>query len=249
MARRFRVGTGQRHGRKNALRSRSPREACARHLLSDRCLACCTFALLGELSDVAEVRPFEGSYINGLQHAISQRDPGQAFLVLFLGGTIGNFERHAAEQFLQSVRAHLQPGDALILGADLVKSEPELIEAYDDPTGVTAAFNLNLLARINRELNGDFELRAFAHEARYNPEERRIEMHLCCKSAQTVRVEDAGVNVQIQEGETIWTESSHKYTLQEIRRMAHLSEFECAQQWTDSEWAFAENLLLPKRER
>jgi dimethylhistidine N-methyltransferase len=201
-----------------------------------------------ELSDVAEVRPFEGSYIDGLHHAVAQRGAGEVFLVLFLGGTIGNFERTAAEQFLKSVRAQLQSGDALILGTDLEKPVAELIQAYDDPTGVTAAFNMNLLARINRELGGNFDLREFAHEARYNPQERRVEMHLRCNTAQTIRLKDAGVNVQIEAGETIWTESSHKYALQEIRAMAYRSGFECAQQWTDNEWAFTENLLLPRRE-
>lgn len=202
-----------------------------------------------ELSDVAEVHPFEGSYMDGLKHAIAQREPGQVFLVLFLGGTIGNFERPAAEDFLKSLKAQLDPSDALLLGADLEKPEAELLLAYDDPTGVTAAFNLNLLARINRELDGDFALEQFAHEARYNSRERRVEMHLCSKASQTVRVRDAGVNVQMQAGETIWTESSHKYGLQEIRAMARRCGFECARQWTDGEWAFAENLLLPRRER
>src|SRR5262249_42949321 len=116
-----------------------------------------------ELVDVASVYPIHAGYLNGLQLAGERRPRGAAMLVLFLGSTIGNFEPEAAAEFLYSVRQSLRPGDALLLGTDLVKPAALLLDAYDDPAGVTAAFNLNLLGRINRELGADFDLRQFHH--------------------------------------------------------------------------------------
>ena len=118
------------------------------------------------------------SYLEGLQEAAARRRPDQTLLVLFLGSSIGNFDPPAAENFLRDIRRHLKPGDALLLGTDVEKSVHDMLLAYDDPTGVTAAFNLNLLARINRELGGDFILRHFEHHVRYQEMDRRIEMHL-----------------------------------------------------------------------
>jgi uncharacterized SAM-dependent methyltransferase len=164
--------------------------------------------------------------------------------VLFLGSSIGNFNRDEDSQFLASIRALMQPGDALIAGTDLVKSVPQMLAAYDDPAGVTAAFNLNLLARINRELGGDFDLRCFAHQAFYRERERRIEIHLRSKKEQRVRIECAGLDVHFREGETIWTESSHKYTLEDVTEMAAATGFGAVRQWVDEEWPFAESLLI-----
>ena len=113
-------------------------------------------------------------------------------LVLLLGSNIGNFDTPAALTFLQRIRDVLQPGDLLLLGADLVKPDRELQLAYDDPLGVTAAFNKNLLVRINRELGGTFNLDAFEHRAAWNADEQRIEMHLVSRAAQLVRIESAG---------------------------------------------------------
>ena len=126
----------------------------------------------------AEIDPIEDSYLSGLRRAICPRRPGEPVLLLFLGSTIGNFERSDALEFLREIRNCLMPGDALLLGTDLVKPVERMLRAYDDPTGVTAAFNLNLLARINRELDGDFVLRNFAHEARYD--ESRIASRCIC---------------------------------------------------------------------
>jgi L-histidine Nalpha-methyltransferase len=117
-----------------------------------------------------------------------------------------------------------------------------MLAAYDDPSGVTGSFNLNLLGRINRELGGDFNLRAFEHEARYDARERRIEMHLRSRSDQTVRIPEAGVQCTFRPGETIWTESSHKFVFEELSGMASESGFAAEAQWTDEEWPFAENL-------
>jgi len=164
--------------------------------------------------------------------------------VLFLGSTIGNFERLAGIRFLHEVRRILQPGDSLLLGTDLEKPLPQLLRAYDDPLGVTAAFNLNLLARINRELAANFVLEQFVHEARFNREVRSVEMHLRSRRKQTVTIPGAGFSVSLEEDETIWTESSHKYRLSEVVQIAEQAGFHCSRQWTDREWPFAESLLI-----
>jgi len=186
----------------------------------------------------------EKSYVEGLREVASQRRADQTLLVLFLGSTIGNFERPAAEQFLREIRLCLLPGDALLLGTDLEKPVDRMLLAYDDPAGVTAAFNLNLLARINRELGGDFALGHFAHEARWHEQARRIEMHLRSKLRQTVTIRDADFTCTLEEGETIWTEACHKYRIEEIPGMAARAGFLCEAQWVDDEWPFAENLWI-----
>jgi L-histidine Nalpha-methyltransferase len=163
--------------------------------------------------------------------------------VLFLGSTIGNFEPEEAADFLASVRECLEPGDALLLGTDLVKPAEQMLEAYDDPAGVTAAFNLNLLGRINRELDGDFDLRQFEHVARYEPDAQRIEMHLRSHCHQAVNIRKADLLVEFVPGETIWTESSHKFRPEQIARLAREAGFRLERQWIDCEWPFAENLL------
>src|SRR3989442_715420 len=173
-----------------------------------------------------------------------QRRPGQTLLVLFLGSTVGNFDRAAAEQFLREVRRGLLPGDALLLGTDLEKPVAEMLLAYDDPTGVTAAFNLNLLARINRELGGDFALRHFVHEAKYDKRERRIEMHLRSLRKQSVTIREAGFTCTLEKGETIWTQACHKYRVEEIPGMGARTGFGCQGQWVHGEWPFAENLWI-----
>ena len=127
----------------------------------------------------------------------------------FPGSTIGNFEPHEASAFLRHTRQMLGAGAALIIGVDLVKDAAVLNAAYDDAAGVTAKFNLNLLTRINRELAADFDLASFCHQAFYNSERRRIEMHLASKKRQKVRV--AGRLIDFRAGETIHTENSHKY--------------------------------------
>jgi dimethylhistidine N-methyltransferase len=207
--------------------------------LSAAALARCAL----EMAGVADVHPIKETYLNGLRQAICARRAGQSMLVLFLGSTIGNFERAAAQDFLTEVRACLMPGDALLLGADLIKPLARMLLAYDDPTGVTAAFNRNLLARINRELNGDFALRNFVHEARWNHRHRSIEMHLRSLKAQRVVIRAAGIDCQLHKDETIWTESCHKFHAGEIRDMASAAGFECRSQWLDDTWPFAESLL------
>lgn len=199
-----------------------------------------------ELSDIDSISivGFEREYLDGLLEVAAYRKSGQRLLVLFLGSTIGNFDRPAGVKFLSDVRCILQPGDSLLLGTDLEKSSSELLRAYDDELGVTAAFNLNLLGRANRELGADFDLSQFVHVARINSEARSVEMHLESRCAQIVSIPEAEVVVKFQQGETIWTESSHKYALAEIYQMARAAGFRCEVQWVDEQWPFAENLLI-----
>lgn len=187
---------------------------------------------------------FEREYLDGLREVAARRRAEEHLLVLFLGSTIGNFERKAAVGFLADVRRILRPGDSLLLGADLEKPVPQLLAAYDDPLGVTAAFNLNLLARVNRELGGDFDLHQFAHVVRFDSEARGIEMHIRSARGQRVKIPGADLEVSFLEGETIWTESSRKFALDELAQMASDAGFLCEAQWIDDEWPFAENLLL-----
>jgi dimethylhistidine N-methyltransferase len=194
--------------------------------------------------DLVSIVGHERPYLEGLRDVAGGRAEGDHLLVLFLGSTIGNFDRDAAEKFLRGVREILLPGDALLLGTDLEKSVTDQLLAYDDPAGVTAAFNLNLLARINRELGADFDLSGFRHEARWNAGERRIEMHLRSTCRQTVEIPAAGLRLMLNENETIWTESSHKYRPEEAIEMAERTGFRCEGQWIDEEWPFAQNLLI-----
>jgi L-histidine N-alpha-methyltransferase len=198
---------------------------------------------LGQIACVSIVG-FERPYLDGLLAAAARRGENDHLLVLFLGSTVGNFDRDAGERFLTEVRRILFPGDALLLGTDLEKPLPQLLAAYDDSIGVTAAFNLNLLARINRELGANFDLAAFRHEARYNTEHQRVEMHLRSTRDQIVTIPRAGCNVSFLKDETIWTESSHKYRAEEISAMAQRNGFHCDSQWIDIEWPFAESLLI-----
>lgn len=198
---------------------------------------------LGQI-ELVSVVGYETTYLDGLSSVATRRQPGEHLLVLFLGSSIGNFDREAGEDFLRKLRAILLPGDGLLLGTDLVKSIPRTLLAYDDPAGVTSAFNLNLLARLNRELDADFNLSEFHHEARWNQGERRVEMHLRSLSDQTVQVRSAGFCVRFKKDETIWTENSHKYETREIPTLAARTGFRCDGQWIDSDWPFAQNLFI-----
>jgi L-histidine Nalpha-methyltransferase len=199
-----------------------------------------------EMRDISTVSVvgIEREYLDGLLEVAARRRAGEHLLVLFLGSTIGNFEPAAALAFLKKIRSMLEPGDFLLLGTDLLKPVPVLLEAYDDPLGVTAAFNLNLLARINRELGGHFLLSQFEHVARFNETARSVEMHLRSRQAQTVAIDATEIRVGFDAGETIWTESSHKYRLPQVSSMAAESGFTCSAQWIDDEWGFAENLWM-----
>jgi dimethylhistidine N-methyltransferase len=198
---------------------------------------------LGQMDRVSIVG-FERAYLDGLQEVAARRREGEKLFVLFLGSTIGNFDRPAGERFLREVRSILRENDALLLATDLEKPVSTLVLAYDDPTGVTAAFNKNLLARINRELDGDFDLSRFEHAVKYDEQERRIEMQLRSKVWQRVTIRKAGFRFYLREGETIWTESSHKYEPQEVVQMGERAGYRCEGQWFDSEWPLAQNLFF-----
>jgi len=197
-----------------------------------------------DLAGLAAVYPLEQSYLSGMASAVAERQAGETLLVLFFGSTIGNFERACAFEFLADLRQFLQSGDALLVAADLVKDRDRMLLAYDDPTGLTGAFNLNLLGRINRELGGNFDLRNFQHEARWDGRERRIEMHLRSRMDQTAYIAAADLAVSFRTGETIWTESSHKFQLPEMHEMAGRTGFRVQAQWTDQEWPFVESLWV-----
>jgi dimethylhistidine N-methyltransferase len=210
--------------------------------ISRAALASCQ-SELGDIESVSIVG-VEREYLDGLREVAALRTDGVSLLVLFLGSTIGNFDSGADARFLSEVRGVLAPGDSLLVGTDLLKPLERMLEAYDDCLGVTAAFNLNLLGRINRELEGDFDLRQFEHVARFNQTTCSIEMHLRSKSRQVVNVRRGGFAVTFAAGETIWTESSHKYTRQEIAKLAVSCGFRTEAQWVDDEWPFAESLLV-----
>lgn len=157
---------------------------------------------------------------------------GMAHTGFFPGSTIGNFEPDEARAFLRHAGRMLGSGAALIIGVDLVKDPSILHAAYNDEAGLTAKFNLNLLARINRELDGDFDLASFDHHAFYNRERHRIEMHLVSKKRQRVSV--AGRGVEFRAGETIHTENSYKYTLEYFTALARGSGWIPVAAWTDA---------------
>ena len=164
-----------------------------------------------------DVSAHQGTYEQGLRVGAAVRPAPPGTLVVFLGSNIGNFDPLAADALLGAIREPLARGALLLLGADLVKPEKDLLLAYDDPLGVTAAFNRNLLVRVNRELDADFDVAAFAHRAIWNPREQRVEMHLVSTRAQQVYLAAADVRVPFAAGESIWTESSYKYTPESLR--------------------------------
>lgn len=199
-----------------------------------------------ELRDINSVSVvgFEREYLDGLREAAARRVQGEHLLVLFLGSTLGNFDGEAGAEFLRVLRTILQPGDSLLLGTDLIKPVNVLIPAYNDSLGVTAAFNRNLLARINRELRADFDLSQFEHVAVFNQESQSVEMHLRSRTRQTVTIPDAAASFEFEPQETIWTESSHKYSQEELVRLAHQAGFASRSQWVEPSWGFAENLWI-----
>jgi dimethylhistidine N-methyltransferase len=175
----------------------------------------------------------QASYQQGLISLSMSSDRRTRTLMLFLGSNLGNFDRPDAEVFLQRVRSALMPGDAFLIGTDLVKPERDLLLAYDDPLGVTAAFNRNLLVRVNRELGADFDLSHFHHRAIWNPEESRVEMHLLSEGRQHVRIGGTDVELTFEDGESIWTESSYKFEMADVVERLAGSHFSPLGQWVD----------------
>lgn len=171
--------------------------------------------------------------------------PDERRLFLFLGSSLGNFTLEEASDLLQAIRAAMNSGDMLLMGLDMVKDERVLHDAYNDRKGVTAAFNLNLLGRINRELGGDFDLSQFRHKAFYNREQRRIEMHVESLCAQSVTIEVLGQSFSFAAGETIHTENSYKFDSASLQRVLHGTEFDMVRQWCDANEWYTLNLIVP----
>jgi dimethylhistidine N-methyltransferase len=187
-----------------------------------------------------EVLPVCADYTADFELPTPESDV-ESTVVYFPGSTIGNFEPSAARDFLRAARMRAGAGSGMLIGVDLKKDPQRLHAAYNDAKGVTAKFNLNLLARINREADGDFDLSQFAHYAYYNPTAGRIEMHLQSLREQVARVGDTAYH--FRDGETIFTESSYKYTLDEFSKLANESGYHVQQVWTDPQNLFSVQYL------
>ncbi len=164
-------------------------------------------------------------------------------LGFFPGSTLGNFEKHEAIEFLKTAKQILGENCGLIIGIDLQKCPEILIPAYDDSSGVTASFNLNLLSRINRELDGNFDINAYEHKAIYNEHSKRIEMHIESLTNQTVNI--LGYKFEFEKGETIHTENSHKYSIESFKQLASEADWSVLKHWTDKENLFSLHYLIP----
>lgn len=193
-----------------------------------------------------EILPVCADYMSNFQLPKPERNYNHV-VTYFPGSTIGNFEPITAKQFLRHIATVCGTGGALLIGIDLKKDDNVLHRAYNDSEGLTAAFNLNLLQRINYELDGDFQLDWFEHCAFYNRDEGRIEMHLVSRREQDVHLDNA--TIHFAEGETIWTESSYKFDLGEFARLAGASGFGVRQVWTDERLWFSVQYLVTTEER
>ena len=188
------------------------------------------------------IEAFAADYFAGL--AELGKKPRNRTLALFLGSNISNFDPAEALRFLRAMRNVLKKGDGLLLGADL-KKDPKILEAaYNDALGVTSAFNLNVLARINRELGGTFDLRAFRHRAFYNEAAGRIEIYIESLFTQRVRIEKLDLEVEFAAGELIHTENSYKYDRAGMAQLASETGFQHSRTWLDSGERFSSNLLM-----
>ncbi len=189
-----------------------------------------------------DIRGIAKDYLAGLEEALRGSPRSEPALVMFLGSSLGNFDPLTSYRFLQTVRRLLAPGDHLLLGADLDKPQAQLRAAYDDALGVTAAFNLNVLRRMNRELGADFELSLFQHQVRFDDTRRNVEMHIESLCDQTIHFGAGGFVVTLTEGETIHTENSHKYELGELDDLTRGAGFTCVERWCDDDAAFVSAL-------
>jgi dimethylhistidine N-methyltransferase len=199
-----------------------------------------TAALL-RLFPALEILAVVAEYNEGLRHL--QTESAGTKLILWLGSNIGNFDRAEAASFLRRLREMLTVTDRVLVGFDLRKDRAVLEAAYDDAAGVTAAFNRNLLARINHELDGNFDLSAFQHRASYNTELGRIEMYLVSARSQRVTIGRLRLEVAFAAGETVHTENSYKYSLAEIDALAQASGLHTERCWQDAEGRFSLHLL------
>lgn len=207
--------------------------------------------LLSSVKDLAirypylDIIPIAADYESSFTIPMPYKPVGQV-VAFFPGSTIGNFHPNHAIDFLRSIRAACGPESHLLIGVDLQKDPQVLHDAYNDSAGITAAFNLNMLAHLNREFNANFELEQFRHQAVYNKIHHRIEMQLISQTNQTVWI--SGVPIQFVAGEAIWTESSYKYTLASFAFLAAQAGYEVAEVWTDPQDHFSVQYLVPKGE-
>ncbi len=192
--------------------------------------------------DRLHVNAYASDYVEVL--ASGRLRTEQRVLALFLGSNVGNYEPRAAVTLLKAMSASFKPGDALLLGTDMKKDAATLELAYNDPTGVTAAFNKNLLARINRELGGRFDLDAFAHVARYDAARGAVDSFLVAQRGMRVPIAALEIEVTLTAAESIHTESSYKFSNDDVARLAAKAGFRVARRWTDSLGRFALNLLV-----
>ena len=202
--------------------------ACARHL--------------DDLSGLA-FTGLEATFSLGLAR-LPQRTPRHKRLLLFLGSNLSNFDRGEAVNFLRQVRGALEPGDALLMSADLEKPVERLLPAYDDALGVTAAFSRNALVRLNREYGADFELSNFFYEAKWNVESRRVEAHLRARTACAVKLKKLELEVRFAAGESVRTETSHRFNLGELRAWGVESGMRWKEGWVDEQWPLALGLFV-----
>ena len=188
------------------------------------------------------ITAYSADYFTALRE-LEPAAEGERTIALFLGSNIGNFDPGEARDFLRAVRRVLKAQDALLLGADLKKSAEVLIPAYDDALGVTAAFNRNVLVRINRELGADFQIDKFRHLALYNEALGRVEAHLVSRDNQTVRLAALDLEISFAAGETIHTENSYKFDSEQLAGLARDSGFVLERSWFDAAGRFSFNLF------
>lgn len=186
-----------------------------------------------------QIETVEATYLEGLSRAVRT---SATRLVCFLGSNLSNFERPEAAQFFRDVRGKLRSGDGFLLAVDLEKRAEQVLPAYDDALGVTASFNRNVLVRLAREAGSTLPLDAFAHRVKWNSDERRVEMHL--EALRDVAGEVLGLPVSLKKGETVWTESSHRFSLNELNAWAEAAGFRVAHAEVASPWAFAQVLYV-----
>jgi L-histidine Nalpha-methyltransferase len=199
--------------------------------ISDTALAATRRRL--EVAGFTHSTAHRGAFEDALQTMARRPGGTSPLLVLFLGSNIGNLPPDEARDFLATIRAALRPGDRLLLGVDLVKPAEVLVRAYDDPLGVTSAFNLNILQRLNRDLDADFDLAGFRHRALWNERDSRVEIHLVSQRAQQVEIRRLGLRLVFDAGQFIWTESSYKYEPETVRRLLAEAGFRGEHQWID----------------
>lgn len=197
--------------------------------------------VLLQMYENLRVEAYAADYFTALENFDLPGD--KRVLALFLGSNIGNFTYEEARDLMTFWRKSLKSADCVLLGTDLKKDPGVLVDAYDDPTLVTAAFNLNLLARLNREFAADFDLRQWQHQAFYNETEGRVEMHLKSLRAQSVLINNLNLQVEFAAGETIHTENSYKFDFKDLAHLAQVSGFKLRQSWFDSQKRFASNLF------